>query len=308
MTLKEHLLNSPKENVYAFYQRLEPLAQEYTKITRKEIYNHLLYLYKIDPEHILRLSSLEEINILKNLLEGEIEKKDNGYIDYLLFENLRANYLIGLENNKYYIYPDIYNYVKMAMNLLDEELYATQDIFDSIILGCARVYNTLPISNFLSILKNYSFTYDFPTIKKYIQKSPKLNHKVKIIKYQKENYLISLEHYYYQDVLKLRQEIEFYLYSLEEIISFGKYNLNLFKEEVFEYLNFLESHLFAPDIHYFLQDLIFYCGFEIKDDNILNNICGAIEELFKETKKVSIHFPIWIYNGHTLNTLREFTK
>ena len=98
MSLKEYMLSDKKENVYAFYQRLNIKASDYEKITRNDIYRNIISLYKDDPEIILRLCSMEEIQILKKLLDGKIKKQANGYIDYLLFRHLQHNYLLYMLN------------------------------------------------------------------------------------------------------------------------------------------------------------------------------------------------------------------
>ena len=94
MRLKDYLLKEKKEKVYAFYQGIIKKAKDYDKVTRLEMYQEILSFYHDDPEEIFRLCSMEEIHILKNLIEEPLEKRENGYIDYLLFRNLKQNYLI----------------------------------------------------------------------------------------------------------------------------------------------------------------------------------------------------------------------
>ena len=168
MELKEFMLHDKKENVYAFYERLNSNPVPYEEITRNDIYHNIISLYKDDPERILKLCSMEEIHILKSLIEENSKKQENGYIDYLLFQNLLHNYLILDSSTEYYIPEDIYNYVKMAINLFDEKTYSLLDVIDSTILGMSRVYNTLELELFLDVLKSYYIDYEMKDLKKYI--------------------------------------------------------------------------------------------------------------------------------------------
>lgn len=305
MTLKDLILKSKKEESYSLYRSLTKKAIPYTKITRNDIYNNIISLYKDDPERILKLCSIEEINILKNLLDNPITKKEHGYIDYLLFKNLLNNFLVIDSDNKYQIPSDLYNYVKMALNLFDDKTYSYLDVLDSVIIGSSRAYNMLSTSTFLNLIKNYYLDYDLQNLKEYINHNPKLRNKVTVIKYKKEEYIISLEFNYYKDVYTLKESFNLAKYTLEELISIGKYKINLFQEHLFSFLNFLEIHLDPHNIDLIINDLIFYCGFDINNDSILLQICDNIEELYKEVKEVIPNFPIWIYNGNTLNTLKD---
>ena len=306
MSLEEVMKSDSKERVYAFYEKINSKPKEYEKVTRNDIYHDIISLYKEDPEIILRLCSAEEINILKKLLDENIKRRESGYIDYLLFQSLKRNYLILESNGEYYIPSDLINCIKMAMNLLDEQAYSLQDVMDSVLMGIGRVYNTLLVSDVLEILRSHSIYYDEDNLKKYVAKQPKLKDKVAIIRYKKEFYFISLEYLYYEDVLALRKKYKILSYSLEELISFGKYKLNLFQEKILQFLNFLEMHLNPESIDLVLNDLIFYCGFDINNEGILlNNICDRIEELYKEVSSVISYFPIWIYYGNNLDTLKE---
>ncbi len=305
MELKEFMLHDKKENVYAFYERLNSNPVPYEEITRNDIYHNIISLYKDDPERILKLCSMEEIHILKSLIEENSKKQENGYIDYLLFQNLLHNYLILDSSTEYYIPEDIYNYVKMAINLFDEKTYSLLDVIDSTILGMSRVYNTLELELFLDVLKSYYIDYEMKDLKKYIEGNAKLNHLVGIVRFQKKDYVVSKEYFHYKDVLSLRKKFKIATYSLEEMISIGKYKLNLFQEKVFHFLNFLEIHLDGKSIDLFVKDFLFYCGFDINKDGILLGICDQIEELYREVVSVVPYFPIWIYGGNSLHTLKE---
>lgn len=305
MSLKNYMLWDSKENVYDFYVKINSKAEKYEKISRNGMYQNIISLYKEDPEIILRLCSMEEIGILKKLLDGRIKRQENGYIEYLLFQNLESNYLILLENNEYYIPDDLINCIKMAMNLLDEEAYSRKDVVDSVIIGIAQVYNVLPLNEVVTLLKSYSIYYDLALLKKELKRNLKWVDHVDVVRYKKEDYLISKDFLFYKDVLKLRKDFKIAKYSLEELISFGKYKLNLFHEKVLYFLNFLEMHLSPWAIHSFLNDIIFYCGFDLNNEGLLLNICDSIPELYQEVLKVIPDFPVWIYYGNNLNCLKE---
>lgn len=305
MKLKDYLLKEKKEEVYAFYRKIVKKAKDYEKVTRLEMYQEILSCYHDDPEEILHLCSMEEIHILKKLIEDAVEKRENGYIDYLLFRNLKQNYLVVEEDGKYFIFEDLYNYVKMAMNLLDEKIYAIADVVDSVIIGISRVYNTLTLSDFLEILNSFYIDYDISDLKKYIKTNPKLNLLVDVIRFKKTDYVVSLEYPFYKDVIELQKPFQFAHYSLEEMISFGKYKMNLFQEKILSFLNFLEMHLNPVSIDLLLNDLIFYIGFDINNESVLLQICDGIEELYHEVIGVLSDFPVWIYKGNPLNHLKE---
>ncbi len=305
MSFKEHILSTKKEIVYAFYKRLVPKPLAYDKITRSDIYKNILFMYQKDPELITRLCTMEEINILKKLLVGNIPKRDHGYIDYLLFTSLSQNFLVVEQEGEYTIPSDLLNYIKMALNLFEESAHTITDVIDSLILGLSRIYNCLKLEEFLELLESYYVDYKISDIKKYIKNNPKLNHKVKTIHYKKEEYLISLEMECYKDVLAFQKNFKIKKYTLEEVISIGKYKLNLFDNDIFYYLNFLEVNLRPSSIDLLLEDIIFYCGFDINDENTLGQICDNIEELYEATKKVVSLFPVWIYKGNNLDSFLD---
>lgn len=296
MSLKEFISKSAKDNVFAFYQRIQMNPKDYEKITRNEIYDEIISCYKEDPEIILKLCNMEEIHILKKLLDEPVFKNENGYIDYLLMKDLLDNYLVLLEDGKYYIPDDLINYVKMAINLLDESKYSILDVVDSVILGIVRINNVLLFDTFVSVFNRYCREDQILDVKEYIKSHPKLNHRVDIIRYQKQEYIVSKEYYYFKDVLKLRTSFTVKDYSLEEVIGFGKYKLDLFQEDILRFLSFLEIHLDSRSIDLLIGDLNFYGGFHINDEAMLLQICDHIEDLYKEVRKIVSNFPCWIYN------------
>lgn len=306
MTLKEYITKEDKLEVYNFYRRLKEKPKDYESISRLEMYNEIINIYKEDPETILKLLTLEEIQCLKSLV-NEKEVHDNyGYLEYVVVTNLKTNYLILKENNNYYIPKDIINYIKMALNMFDEKSYSFKDVTDSVLLGLSRIYNVVLLEDFINLLAKQYINMVPKDLKKYIEANPKICDKISVIKYQKQEYVISLEHYYYKDILSLRKNYYKYNdYSLESVISIGKYKLNLFKEEVFNFLNFLECHLEPKYIELIVNDLVVYCGFDIRDEETLNNIADNIADLIVEIKKALCYFPIWIYKGNTSKTLKE---
>lgn len=308
MTLKEYITKEDKLEVYNFYRRLKEKPKDYESISRLEMYNEIINTYKEDPEVILKLLTSEEIHCLKSLV-NEKEVHDNyGYLEYVVVTNLKTNYLILKENNNYYIPKDILNYIKMALNMFDEKSYSFKDVTDSVLLGLSRIYNVVLLEDFINLLAKQYINMVPKDLKKYIEANPKICDKISVIKYQKQEYVISLEHYYYKDILSLRKNYYKYNdYSLESVISIGKYKLNLFKEEVFNFLNFLECHLEPKYIELIVNDLVVYCGFDIRDEETLNNIADNIADLIVEIKKALCYFPIWIYKGNTSKTLKENT-
>ena len=305
MKLKDTLLKTDKKRVYAFYEKINEHALDYSLVTRNDIYLNIISLYREDPELILKLCSMEEIHILKKLLEENIKKQENGYIDYLLFTNLQNNYLIVLDNGEYTIFEDLVNYVKMAMNLFDEKEYSKLDVVDSVVLGLARIYNVISLEEVISLLKEYAIYYDLATLKRQFKSNLKWKEKVGIVRYKKEDYLVSLEFPFYHDVIDLRKNFKIAKYNLEELISFGKYKLNLFQEKILNFLNFLEVHLNSKGINSLINELIFYSGFDINNESVLLNICDSIEELYKEVIEVIPEFPVWIYYGNNLMHLKD---
>lgn len=305
MTLKEYISKTSKEEVYAFYSKIILKPKNYESISRVDIYNEIIIKYKENPEVILNLCTLEEIESLKNLINEKELYDNHGYLEYVVVTNLKNNYLI-LKDEKYYIPSDIKNYVKMALNVYDSKSYSFRDVTDSVIIGISRIYNVVSVKEFINMLAKHFINIGEKDLKKYIETNPKLAHKISVTRYQKEDYVISLEFYHFKDILALRKDyFQYKDYTLEEVISIGKYKINLFKEEVFSFLNFLENHLDPKYIDLILNDLIIYAGFDLKEEETLNFIADNITELLQEIKKVLIYFPIWIYKGNTSETINK---
>lgn len=297
MTLKDVFKNSKKEVIYEFYVRiLNGKAKDYEKVTRLNIYDDVVGHYQDDPEIILRLLSIEEILVLKKLIDEEEIIQKKGYIDYLIINNLKTNFLIyETEEGKYRIYQDLINYVKMALNLFNQEEYSLKDIMDSIIIGFLRACNVILLTDFIELLVSYNNVFKNINVKEYINSNPRLKDKLIVKRYKGKNYVVSLENYFYKDVLKLRiSEYKVSRYDLEGLISLGKYKINLFKEPVFKFLNFLELHLEPKYIDEIIKEMIIYAGLRLDDKDILMVIANNIEPLFKSLDEVANHLPFWL--------------
>ena len=83
-------------------------------------------------------------------------------------------------------------------------------------------------------------------------------------------------------------------YRLEEIISIGKYKINLFKEPIFQFLSFLERYLQTESIDKIINKLVTYTGIEIHNTKELKAIAENDEVLYKEMLKVLPYFPVWL--------------
>lgn len=305
ITLKEAFLKSNKEKLYTFYTKVIKDFKTYNKITKEKIYEEIINKYEEDPEVILELCTMEELQILKSILDGNNITKNNGYIEYLLFSNLKDNYLI-FEDHGYYIPSDLINYVKMAFNLFQEKTYSYKDVIDSVMIGMVRIYNVLTFSEALSFLHNYNIVMTEKELESCIHESIKFTSLIKVVNYKKEKYIVSNEFFYFKDILPLKKSyIKYKQYDLEEVISIGKYKINLFRREIFEFLNFLEKHLESIYVHQVIYDVILYAGFDLKNDDTLFKIADSIEPLYEEIKKVILFFPVWIYNGNVLESLKS---
>lgn len=307
-TLKEYITNGKKEEVYDYYKIIISKPKSYEQVTRSEMYDAIVALYKEDPEEILKLCMLEEIEILKMLLKGNTCINNGGYIEYIMYKNLRNHLLIldDEETDMQYIPIDIVNYVKMALNLYNEEVYSLKDVTDSVLVGLIRIHNSIKLIDLVTILPLYYVNMTMKTLKDYITNNPKLKDKIKIIRYQKEEYVISLEYYFYKDIIKLQSKnYKYKEYTLESVISIGKYKMNLFKEELFKFLSFLEMHLHPKYIISVIEEIVIYCGFDMNSETTLKSIADNIDELYKEIASVTNYFPIWIYNGNDQDSLKE---
>ncbi len=308
ITLKKHILTTKKQYAYSFYTKVNPQPKIYEKITREEIYNYLISSFIDDPEIILRLCTVEEINILKQLLETNIPNKNLGYIEYLLLENLLKNNLIFQNETEYYIPKDLINPIKMAINIYNEEEYSLKDVIESALLGLIRIHNVIEINTYLEYLNTYNIIFTIKDLKNYLISSTRLKDKLLIIPYQKKEYVISLEYPYYKDILNLKNpHFKAKHGSLEELISIGKYKINLFQKEIFNFLSFLEAHLEPQYINLIINDLIIYMGFNLNNIEILHSICDNIPPLEQEVTKSLPFFPVWIYNGLTTTEASNLT-
>ncbi|MDE5539486.1 MAG: hypothetical protein K2J20_03260, partial [Bacilli bacterium] len=134
-------------------------------------------------------------------------------------------------------------------------------------------------------------------IPNYIKTNPRLQDKVMGKNYKTVNYVISLENQFYRDILGLRQNKSISkTYNLEEIVSVGKYKINLFNEQILKFLNFLEMHLAPIYTDQVINELIIYRGLEIDDLRVLRSIADNIEPLYQALEKIVDSIPSWI-NG-----------
>lgn len=304
MNLQDQFNKSKKEDIYNFYTKIITTPKAYANISRQEMYRYITKEYQNNPEVILKMSSVEEINILKSLLISNLPKKNNGYIEYILLENLKQNFLIFEDNSEYYIPEDILNYVKMAINLYDESEYSPKDLTDSIIIGLVRIYNVISLKDLDELLKKYNcFFNNLKYLANYL-KNPKLIAIVNLTKYKNKQYVISKEFNYYKEVLAHNiEKFPRYLYTFEEVISIGKYKINLFNDQIIQLLTFLESHLEPKYVNYCLNSLIIYCGLDINNLKVLKSIANDITEIYENMNASLNYFPIWLYHGNTYQSL-----
>ena len=198
MKLIDYIKKESKEALYAFYTRIIKDPKRYDKITKIAMVNNIIDEYKKNPEIILSLCSIEEINILKNFI-NENNHENNNYIEYLLYKNLTNNYLLNKNNNKYEIPSDILNYIKMAINLLNEEELSYIDVMDYAILGLIRIYNIISVETLKVLLTEYNISFKI-NIKEYIKNNPKLNYLIGTTKIKNTEYIYSKEYPYYKDI------------------------------------------------------------------------------------------------------------
>ncbi|MCI8670754.1 MAG: hypothetical protein HFI36_01810 [Bacilli bacterium] len=293
MSLKDLFDKTKKEVVYEFYKKIVKNYKKYKSVTKAVMYNEILNSYYEDPEIILRMSSVEEISILKSLVFEEEIVKNDGYIEYLLFENLKKNFLI-MEDDKFYIPEDLINYVKMAINVYDEKEYSWYDIIDSAIVGFVRIYNALSVTKMVELLNDYNTKFDVKSLKSYINSSLKFKNIVRIKRHLGKYYVVSLENLFYKDIIGFKLIFTKKNYRLEEIISIGKYKINLFKEPIFQFLSFLERYLQTESIDKIINKLVTYTGIEIHNTKELKAIAENDEVLYKEMLKVLPYFPVWL--------------
>ncbi len=303
ITLKEYIHNIKKEDLYNYYQTLEKEPLSYDKLTRTDIYNAIIKIYQDDPEIILRICCPEEMDILKSLIDNKIPSTNYSYIDYLLFLNLKNNYLIIEQDNEFFIPDDLLNYIKMAINLYDEEECSKTDLYNSVILGIIRIKNVISINDLINTLSHYNCILTKPSLQAFIKNNPKLKNKLTIKKYQGINYIISLEHNYYKEILKLRKEIPSQEYILEEIISYGKYKINLFREPVYKCLSLLETYIEPYSIDQIIDEIIEIEGLQLSDD-IIKEALKDMPKLYSIIQDIMPYFPIWLYDGHTKKYLK----
>ncbi len=302
MKLKDLFLNMDKKELYAFYESIVPIPNMYEKVTRSDMYKEILKAYFDDPEIIINLCTMEELNILKSLIAEPLKKVGTGYIEYILFKNLESNYLVFSNDTEYYIPEDLVNYIKMAFNVWNEHEYSFIDIKDSVILGLLVIYNVLSIEEMLRVLEMHSINMSAKELKNYLLK-PKLAQYISTTRYKKVEYVISKEYEYYQDILKNRVEIAKNYYSLESVISIGKYRINLFEPSLFEFLSFLENHFEVEAIAIIINNLIIAIGCNILTKDLIAKIANNIPELIEQIEKINVLFPCWIYNGNMLKSL-----
>lgn len=194
----------------------------------------------------------------------------------------------------------------MALNLFNDQEFIRSELTDNLFLGIVRTYNVMLVTDLLDILKDYQVTLSGKELHDKINNNVKLNNKMKFVKYKESEYLVSLEQKYYRDVLGLRKPFVIpNHYSLESLASIGKYNLNLFDEEILKFLNFLEMHLEPIYTEQLINDIVFLAGLEISEENVIQMVCDNIPELMQEVKKVLPHFPSWLSKGNTILTLKS---
>ena len=63
---------------------------------------------------------MEEIHILQKLLEENVKKQENGYIDYLLFTNLQNNFLIYFQK---LLFSKLFMFVRGLKSIFQKYVY-----------------------------------------------------------------------------------------------------------------------------------------------------------------------------------------
>ena len=299
MTFKDFILKNKKEETYNFYNKVVRKPQAITKVTKIKMYEEIIANYTEYPEIILNMLTTEQIEILRVILqEDNYKNEDYGYLNFMVLKDLKLNHLVFANEEKVYIPEDLINPVKMAINIYNKDEYLNLDIVNNVVLGLIRIYNVVKLDDFLEYLKDYQIVYKKDDFKKYCHGSLRNYHKIGIRKYHNVEYVISLEIPTYKDIIdEVKEDIEPFSYSLEEVISIGKYWLNLFDKEQINFLTFIEVHLPSMYIEKTIKDVILYSGFGISNEELLKAISGNINSLYEALKKVYPSLPCWIYKG-----------
>ncbi len=294
-TLKDVANKVSKEGFYEYYKIIIKSPKSYAKITKMQMYQEVIEAFKEDPEIILNLCNAEEINILQSLLEKPRIQKKYGYIEYTLFFDLFVNYLVGLENKEYFIYEDIYNYVKMALNLYNKKEHDLTDFYSTVIIGLTHIYNVLELDLFIELLHNYNIKITKETFITSLHDNRRLYECVDIVKLNKKSYVISKDYPYFEEVLEKRlPSFSLKKYTLEETLSIGKYHLNLFNPNILNFINYLEMHMEPMYIFQVINDMVACRGLGFTDEQSLRQISDNINDLYQEISKNIADFPCWI--------------
>ncbi len=305
-TLKEYFKENKKEVGYNLYKRVVMKAEDIDNITKDEIYDSVIASYKNDPDIIINMGTVEEVSILKRLLNEDLKKQNNGYLEYLLIKNLKDNLLVFEDKDKYFIPLDLVNPIKMAINIFDEATYMYKDVSDSVMIGLIRIYNVLEVKEFKDILFSYNILLDDISIPEYIRINDRVRKYMRVLKYKDNMYVVSTEYEGYKDILAIRSNIKIRPnYVLQEVISVGKYKMDLFKECIFEFLSFLEQHLEQRYIDFIIDDVIVYAGYDAHSEKLIKSMASDISVLEQAIKEVVPYFPCWFYYGNSLNEIEK---
>ena len=307
MTFKDFILKNKKENIYDFYNKVVRKPSPLNKVTKLKMYEEIINDYVSNPEIILNMLTTEQIEILKDMLqEKEFLDEDNGYLSFMVFKDLLLNHLIFVNNKKYYIPEDLINPIKMAINIYNPQEFINLDILNSVVLGLIRIYNVVKLDDFLEYLKEYQIGFKKDDFKKYCKGSLRNGGKIAVRKYHDIEYVISLEIPTYKDILEMMSDkLEPFMYTLEEVVSVGKYWLNLFNKKETEFLAFIEIHLPPEYIELVIKDVILYSGLGIENEDLLKNISGNINSLYEALKELYAFLPCWVYKGWAKKIIKE---
>lgn len=306
MTLKEQVKHFRKDYIHRNYSRIIKNFKDYDKISRNKIIDEIKKEYD-NPNNIIDICSIEELELLKKVMNKKISYKELRTKHEYEFRNLVDKFLVTATiDDKLFIPEEIEESVKIALKQINEEEKIKADEINDMLVGLLKIYGIMSKEE---LYKVYSFYNKME--KEYFMNHINNNKYFNFYYYELyEDVIIYEPYYYFEDELiyniNHKKNKEGYIRNPIDVI-YLKYNrFDDRKNSIKEFIKEAEKFMFFQEKLY--EDIEYYVALDLDRTDLKQRLINIpslkgkdLSRLVELMDKAMDDMPSAVLGGYTKN-------
>ena len=326
MRLYDELLSESKNDLFGFYCRIDLNCKEYESTTKKQMIHYVIDFFS-NPDNIIGICTVKELNFLQEILNSENYTIDNIVQDQVLekswqIDELRKKHILYLTEDKTLtLYEEIVETLKKAVESYDKQQRAEKDRINEFLIGYYKAKAILEVNQVIKVACPI-LKMEFDKVLEHIQNDKLFNYYV-LLEYTdnyfgKGEFLVGTygDYYKYKGSINKKRIKEKLVVT--ENITFKKYQ-NIFYYHVdidnAKIAKFL-GHCHNPFVNYFVREQMAELAlFNSDRSSYLKIVKPAIDISDEESERLDNEFenamdevPSAVLNGFSRNELKKARK